>query len=243
MQNGLYVSVFYHQLKTTQQSGAKKEIIKKRELNVKVVAINGSPHKNGNTHQAIEIALNVLESSGIQTEIIHVGNKPLSGCIACNQCVKNKNNQCDLKDDVINPALTSMIDADGLILASPVHFSGIAGTMKCFLDRVFRVASTNGSLFRHKVGISIVTDRRAGGVSTLDQLNHYLNYAEIFVPSGNYWSVVFGTAPGEIHEDIEGIQTIKMLAQNMGWLMKAIKSTNDPLPILETKTPFSYIRK
>jgi multimeric flavodoxin WrbA len=210
---------------------------------VKVVAINGSPHKNGNTHQAIEIALKVLESDGIQTEIIHVGNKPLSGCIACNQCSKLKNKQCDLKDEVINPALTSMLEADGLIIASPVHFSGIAGTMKCFLDRVFRVASTNGSLFRHKVGISIVTDRRAGGVATVDQLNHYLNYAEMFMPSGNYWSVVYGAAPGEIHEDIEGIQTIKVLAKNMGWLMKAMKSASESLPALEAKTPYSYIRK
>lgn len=210
---------------------------------MKVVAINGSPHQNGNTYQAIRVALEVLEKDGIETEVIHVGTQPLIGCIACNQCVKNMNRQCAVKDKVVNQSIEKIQNADGIILASPVHFAGIAGTMKCFLDRVFRVVSVNGSLLRHKVGMSLVTDRRAGGVSTFDQLNHYLNYAEIFMPSGNYWTVVYGMAPGEIQEDVEGLQTIRTVAKNMSWLLQTMKTNLPPLPESEPKALFSYIRK
>ncbi len=135
-------------------------------------------------------------------------------------------------------------ESDGVILGSPVYFSGIAGTFKCFLDRAFLVASVNGGMFRHKVGVAVVADRRSGGVSTFDQLLHYLHYAEMIVPSSNYWNVVFGMNPGEVLKDEEGMQIMRILGKNMAWTLKLIENGNSIIskPDKEAKIFTNFIR-
>lgn len=190
---------------------------------MKVVAFNGSPKKEGNTYHAIRLVAEELDKEGIEVEIVHVGDKIIRGCRACNSCVKTMNEKCIINDEV-NGWIQKMKEADGIILASPVHYSGIGGTMKSFLDRAFYVTSVNNSMLRHKVGAAIVAVRRSGGVTTFDQLNHFLHYSEMAVPTTNYWNVIHGTAPGEALQDGEGVQIMTVLGQNMAWLLKLIEN-------------------
>ncbi len=190
---------------------------------MKVVAFNGSPNKEGNTFHAIKMVTAELEKAGIDVEIVHVGNKVIRGCLACGSCAKNQNEKCVVNDEV-NEWIQKMKEADGIILGSPVHYSGISGTMKSFLDRAFYVAGSNGSMFRHKVGAALVAVRRSGGLPAFEQLNHYINYSEMLMPASNYWNVIHGTAPGEAEQDGEGKQIMAVLGRNMAWLMKLVES-------------------
>lgn len=210
---------------------------------MKVVAFNGSPNKEGNTWNALKMVTTELEANGIETEIVHVGNKAIRGCVACCQCVKNKNEQCVQVGDEVNEWVQNMKQADGIILGSPVHYSAIGGTMKSFLDRAFFVTGVNDSMLRHKVGASVVAVRRSGGLPTFDQLNNFLNYAEMLIPTSNYWNVIHGRTPGEVLQDLEGVQIMRVLGKNMAWLMKLVehgKGTITP-PEREPKTMFSFI--
>ncbi|MDR1198862.1 MAG: flavodoxin family protein [Prevotellaceae bacterium] len=190
---------------------------------MKVVAIQGSPRKNGNTFFALSVIKNALNAEGIDFEIIDIGGRHIRGCLACNKCYENRDGKCVITNDILNDAVAKMKDADGIILASSVYYSGIAGTMKCFLDRAFYVASVNGRWFRHKAGASIVAVRRTGGSMTFNSLNHYLNISEMLIPSSNYWNVIHGLAPGDAAKDEEGIRIMQILAQNMAWLLKMSK--------------------
>jgi len=189
---------------------------------MKVVAFNGSPNKKGNTYNAIETVATELEKEGI--EIVHVGNKLIRGCIACGGCSRNQNERCILEKDEVNEWIQKMKEADGIILGSPVYYSAIAGTMKSFLDRAFFVATSNGGMFRNKVGASVVAVRRSGGIPVFDQLNNYINYSEMIMPTSNYWNVAYGTAPGEVMQDKEGMQIMRVLGKNMSWVMKLVES-------------------
>ncbi len=210
---------------------------------VKVVAFNGSPKKEGNTYHAIKLVAQELEKENIEVEIVHVGNKAIRGCTACNACGKNKNGRCIIEEDEVNQWIEKMKEADGIILGSPVYFSAIGGTMKSFLDRAFYVAST-GSLLRHKVGASVVAVRRSGGIPTFNQLNNYINYAEMLMPSSNYWNVIHGRAPGEIVGDEEGKQIMRILGKNMAWLMKLVENGKEIVkePERENKIYTNFIR-
>ncbi|CUH94733.1 hypothetical protein P22_0799 [Propionispora sp. 2/2-37] len=190
---------------------------------MKVVAFNGSPKKEGNTYSAIQMVAQELEKENISVEIVHVGNKAVRGCLACNHCAKNLNEQCVINTDSVNEWIQKMKEADGIILGSPVYYSAIAGTMKAFVDRAFYVCAANNQLLRHKVGTSVVAVRRSGGIPTFDQLNHYFTISEMLVPSSNYWNVIHGTEPGETEQDEEGKLIMKVLGQNMAWLLKLIE--------------------
>ena len=208
---------------------------------MKVIAINGSPKAEGNTHQALTIVSQQLEEEGISTEIIHIGDKNIHGCVACGGCFRNKNEKCVI-DDEVNKIIQKMKIADGIIIASPVYYASIAGTMKCFLDRAFYVAGSNGGLFRHKVGASVVVARRSGEVATFDHLNHYFTLAEMFVTSSNYWNVIHGRDPGEVLKDEEGIQIMRVLGKNMAFLIKLLHNNSVPLPEKEAKIMTNFIR-
>ncbi|MFA6850539.1 MAG: flavodoxin family protein [Selenomonadaceae bacterium] len=211
---------------------------------MKVVAFNGSPNKNGNTYEAIKTVANELEKNDIEVEIVHVGNKVIRGCLACGGCGRNMNEKCVIDTDEVNEWIQKMKQADGIILGSPVHYSAIAGTMKSFLDRAFLVTSVNGGMLRHKVGASVVAVRRAGGMPTFDQLNNYLNYAEVVIPTSNYWNVVFGRAQGEAKQDQEGQQIMSVLGENMAWIMKLIEYGKDhvKVPAGKEKIYMNFIR-
>lgn len=211
---------------------------------MKVAAFNGSPNAQGNTFQSLEIVAGVLRQQGIEVETVHVGNKNIRGCLSCGKCFKNRNRQCSVNDDA-NEFILKAADADGILLGSPVHFTGIGGTMKSFLDRMFYVNGANGNMFRHKVGAAVVAVRRAGGMPALDTLNHYLQYAEILMPTSNYWNVAYGAAPGEIEQDEEGKQILTILGDNMAWLMKLVEAGKNtvPAPAQRKKIYTNFIRR
>jgi len=197
---------------------------------MKVVAINGSPHKAGNTYQALQLVGSKLEENGIEFEIIHVGNKAVRGCMACGKCQKTQDDKCGITTDPLNEWIQTIKNADGIILSSPVYYSGVAGTMKCFLDRLFYVSGSNGNFFRHKVGAAVVAVRRTGGSATLDSLNHYLSYSEMMLATSSYWNIIHGTSPGEALQDGEGVQIMETLGKNMAWQLNMREMTKDSLP-------------
>jgi|ADurb_H2B_01_Slu_FD_contig_21_995142_length_1279_multi_11_in_0_out_0_2 multimeric flavodoxin WrbA len=209
-----------------------------------VIGINGSPHGDGNTFTALSIAGEIFKQNRIDYEIFNVGMKAVQGCTGCNACGKNKNEECIFTKDVVNEGIQKIKNADGIILASPVHFSGIGGNMKSFLDRAFYVAGANEGLFRHKVAASLVAVRRSGGVATVDQLNHYITYSEMVMATGNYWNVIHGRKVGEAEQDTEGAQAIEVTAENMVWLMRLIENgrTVIPEPHPYKKTYMHFIR-
>ncbi len=211
---------------------------------MKVVAFNGSPRKNGNTACSLNTVLAELENTGIETEMIHVGKENIHGCRACFTCSKNKNEQCALESDPVNEWIQKMKKADGILLGSPVYFSGVSGTMKSFLDRAFFVISVNNSMLRHKIGASVVAVRRSGGLPTMNSLNHYITYSEMIMPCSNYWNVAHGMNPGEMEQDGEGKQIMEVLGKNMAWLMKVIEVGKQKVPAPEkaAKTLTNFIR-
>ena len=211
---------------------------------MKVLAINGSPKKEGNTYHALKMVGDELLESGIEFEILHVGHKLIHGCIACGKCTENKDEKCNIKTDDLNLWIQQMKEADGIILGSPVYCSGIAGTMKCFLDRLFYVSGANGNLLRHKVAAAVVAVRRTGGSSTLDGLYHYLTYAEMIVATSRYWNVIHGRTPNEVIQDGEGVQIMHVLGKNMAWLLKMKEATSGTIqaPVPEKKVTTNFIR-
>lgn len=210
---------------------------------MKVVAFNGSPHQEGNTYHAIKLVIDELEKEGIETEIVHVGNKKIRGCTACGYCAKERNERC-VFDDEVNEWIQKMKEADGIILGSPVHYAAMAGTMKSFLDRAFFVASVNGGMLRRKAGAAVVAVRRSGGVATFSQLNNYINYSEMVMPTSNYWNVIHGMNPGEALQDGEGVQIMRVLGKNMAWVMKLVENGKGAVkePEAEDKVFTNFVR-
>lgn len=211
---------------------------------MKVMAFNGSPKAEGNTFRALNMVTEQLEKEGIETQIIHVGNKAIRGCTACGQCRNNQDEKCVLPGDEVNDWLQLMKQADGLLLGSPVHYAAMGGTMKCFLDRAFYVSGVNGGLLRHKVGAAVVAVRRSGGLPAFNQLNNFLLYAEMLIPTSNYWNVIHGTSPGEVTQDQEGMQIMRVLGKNMAWLMKLVEHGKGKItpPEPEAKTFTCFVR-
>ena len=211
---------------------------------MKVIAINGSPKKNGNTFQSLEMIGEELKNNGIEFEVLHIGNEQIRGCLACGKCGQNKNLKCVIEDNIVNDALLKLKDADGIILGSPVYYMGIAGTMKSFLDRLFYVVGANGGLFRHKVGAAMVAVRRSGGSVTFNSLNHYLHFSEMIIASSNYWNIIHGRLPGEVEQDEEGKQIMRVLGKNMAWILKMKEASANLIeePQREQKIATHFIR-
>jgi multimeric flavodoxin WrbA len=211
---------------------------------MKVIAINGSPNKEGNTYHSLRLVGNEIIENGIEFEILHVGNKMIHGCIACRKCADNKNERCDIKTDDLNIWIQKIKNADGIVIGSPVYYSGIAGTLKCFLDRLFFVSGSNGNMFRHKVSAAVVAVRRTGGSVTFDSINHYLTYAEMIVATSCYWNVIHGRNAGEVIQDSEGVQVMRVLGKNISWILKIKEATANMIepPLLEPKIITNFIR-
>lgn len=208
---------------------------------MKVIAINGSPHKKGNTYQALELMTKELRSQGLDTEIINIGGNSIHGCIGCGYCNTSEHHHCVFNDDNVNEISDKMRAADGIILSSPTYYAGIAGTMKCFLDRVFYSSSR---YFKYKVATSISVVRRAGGVDVVHQLNNYINLAQMVIPPSQYWTTAYGMSEGEILKDLEGVQTLQKNARSMAWLIKVIDANKDtiPFPTEEKRVMTNFIR-
>jgi multimeric flavodoxin WrbA len=189
---------------------------------MKVVAFSGSARKDGNTAILINNVLQELEKEGIGTELIQLAGKKIRGCLACMKCFENKDQRCVNKDDVLNECLEKMLEADGIILGSPTYFSNVSTEIKALIDRSGLVAIANGHMFKRKVGAAVVAVRRAGSVSVFDAINHFFFINQLIVPGSIYWNMGFGLEKGEVEKDEEGIQTMKVLGENMAWLLKKL---------------------
>ncbi|MCL2620806.1 MAG: flavodoxin family protein [Defluviitaleaceae bacterium] len=206
---------------------------------MKVIGINGSPNEKGGTFHSLTQVCNALEKDGVATEILHIGKHTFHGCKHCGQCFKNKDRKCVLDDD-FNTLATKIYEADGIIIGSPVHFAGMSGVLKTFLDRLFYVSTANGNLFYQKVGAAVTSVRRSGGVTTVDSMNHYLQYSGMMMAASNYWNVVHGNGGDQVLRDTEGMQIMSVLGEQMAWMLRIRKEGNPPAP--QKKVYMNFIR-
>lgn len=205
---------------------------------MKVLLINGSPRKDGNTAIALNEMIKVFEKEGIETEIMHIGHKDIRGCIACGKC--RQLGKC-VFDDIVAEAGEKLAQADGLVVGSPVYYASANGTVTSFMDRLFY---SNRSDLRMKVGAAVAVARRGGQTTTFDQLNKYFTISGMPVASGQYWNGVHGSLPGEAGQDSEGLQQMRTLAANMAFLMKSIALGKEKYGLPEKEAPerMNFIR-
>ena len=189
---------------------------------MKVLAINGSPRKNGNTAQLIDEVFKVLQTYDVETEQVQVGGELIRGCNACYVCKKKADKKCHNDEDLINPLIEKMIEADGIIMASPTYFSNVSAELKAVIDRTGVVNRANGFMFQRKAGAAIVAARRAGQVAAFDAINHYFLACQMIVPGANYWNMGLGKDKGDVQNDTEGLENMQNLGENMAWLLKRI---------------------
>jgi multimeric flavodoxin WrbA len=189
---------------------------------MKVTAFNGSARKDGNTAIMLNVALEELNKQGIETELYQLAGKQIHGCIACYKCMENKDRRCAVKKDVANECIEKMLASDGILLGSPTYFADITTEMKALIDRAGLVARANGNMFKRKVGAAVVTARRGGCVHAFDSMNHFFLIGEMIIPGSDYWNMGFGLAPGDVKKDAEALATMKILGENMGWLLQKL---------------------
>ena len=190
---------------------------------MKVLLINGSPKKDGNTFTALSEVAKEIEKAGVETEFFHIGKDAVHGCIGCGTCYKTK--ECVFKDDALPALLEKVETADGIVIGSPTYFAGPNGALCALLDRAFYSAADK---FRYKPGAAIAVCRRGGSSATLDRLNKYITYTEMPLVTSQYWNLVFGATPGQALEDAEGLQTMRTLGKNMAEMVKKVNHTNWP---------------
>jgi multimeric flavodoxin WrbA len=189
---------------------------------IKVVALNGSARKGGNTAILLRCVLKELENEGIETELIELSGATIHGCLACRKCSQNKDRRCAQKGDMGNALIDKMTEADGILLGSPTYVADVTPEIKALMDRACLVSKANGGLFRRKVGAAVVAVRRAGAIHAFDALNHFFLISEMIIPGSNYWNIGYGREIGDVERDEEGMQTMKTQGQNMAWLLKKI---------------------
>ena len=205
---------------------------------MKVLIINGSPRQNSNTSIALAQMEKVFLKNGIETEIVQIGAKEIRGCISCGYCYKN--GKCSI-DDIVNEIAPKFEQCDGLVIGSPVYYASANGTLISFLDRLFYSSSFDKTM---KVGAAIAVARRGGLSSTFDELNKYFTISGMPVASSQYWNSVHGRAPGDAEQDLEGLQTMRTLAENMSFLIKSIALGKEKygLPEKEKRISTHFIR-
>ena len=186
---------------------------------MKVVAFNGSPREKGNTYQSLRIVLTALEQEGIETEIVQLGGLTLSGCRACGACRSVKEPRCLQPDDGMNSFIQKILEADGVIIGSPVYFGNVTPEVKALIDRV---GYTTGSRLKNKVGCAVVAVRRAGSNFTYAAINFFFGIKQMIIPTSSYWNMTLARAEGEVQQDEEGIKTFTTLGENMAWLLQKV---------------------
>jgi multimeric flavodoxin WrbA len=186
---------------------------------MKVLLINGSPHKEGCTYTALKEVAGALEANGVETRIHHIGTKAVFGCTACSKCIEL--GRCALNDDAYNELLDLCLEADGIVIGSPVYYAGANGSLCALLDRIFFSA---GGRLRYKPGAAVVSCRRGGASAAFDRLNKYFTISQMPVVSSQYWNSVHGFTSEDVKKDLEGLQTMRVLGSNMAWILKSIQA-------------------
>jgi multimeric flavodoxin WrbA len=190
---------------------------------MKVVAFNGSPRRKGNTEILISEVFKILEKEGIETEMVQVGNKLVHGCTACGKCREIQDGKCHIKNDHLNFCIEKMVEADGIIIGSPVYFADVTPEIKALIDVAGYVTRANNHLLKRKIGAAVIAVRRGGALHAFETINNFFLINQMIVPGSSYWNFAFGRNPGEVLNDEEGMQTIKTLAENMAWLLERLK--------------------
>ena len=206
---------------------------------MKVILVNGSPHEKGCTNRALTEVENTLKKEGIETEILWLGTAPLSGCKACLACMKT--GVCSISDKV-NELAPKLLEADGLVFGSPVHYAAASGAIASFMDRLFY---SYGKRLAGKPACAVFSCRRGGASASFDQLNKYFTICSMPVVSSQYWNMVHGNTPEEVKQDLEGLQTMRTLGRNMAWLLRCIeegKKAGFDFPKHEEKIATNFIR-
>jgi multimeric flavodoxin WrbA len=191
---------------------------------MKVVAVNGSARKEGNTAILLDTVLAELSKEGIETERVALAGKPIQGCIACYKCFKKKDGTCAVEKDFFNECYQKMKDADGILLGSPTYFADVSSSTRALIERAGFVSRANNYLLKGKTGAGVVAVRRAGSIQALTSLNLFFLYNQMVVPGSSYWNMAVGMNPGDVQKDAEGMQTMIDLGTNMAWLMKKLKA-------------------
>ena len=204
---------------------------------MKVLLINGSPKKEGNTFIALSEIATALKGDGIETQIISIGNKAVQGCIACNKC--EELGKCAFNDELYNTIRECLSNADGLIIGTPVYYAGPNGSLCALLDRIFYSCP---ELLEYKLGASVAVCRRGGASAAFDRLNKYFTMSNMPVVPSQYWNIIHGLMPGEVAKDAEGLQTMRTLGRNMAWMLKNLKSNTAPCPEPEAPQVTNFIR-
>ncbi len=206
---------------------------------MKVLLVNGSPHRQGCTFTALSEIAATLEKHNIATEIFHIGVKAIHGCTACGACAES--GYCIFKDDTVNHAIDLFKEADGIIVGSPVYYAGPNGALCAFLDRVFFMKSRP---YAYKPAAAVVSCRRGGASASFDRLNKYFTISSMPLVSSQYWNAVHGTTPEEVRQDAEGLQIMRTLGNNMAWLLKCIEAAEGkvPFPVPEAPARTNFIR-
>ena len=195
------------------------------------LAICGSPRKNGNTATLLRAALEPLRQSGWETELFELAGKKITGCRSCGTCIRKRNGECAIKNDLLHEELfPRMLKADAILIGSPTYFAGITPELKAVIDRAGFVALANGGVFAGKIGAAVVAERRGGAIHVYDTINHFFLISEMLVPGSTYWNLGFGTIPGEVAHDREAMENMNNLGRTIAWLGNAVSSCTLPFP-------------
>ncbi len=190
---------------------------------MKVLGINCSPRKGGNTELLIKEAFKALEKEGIKTEFFQLGGKKVNGCIACMKCRKKLDGRCHQKNEVINECIEKMVKADAIIIGSPVYHADISADTKALIEVSSYSLRAAGNPLKYKPGAAIIAVRRAGAIHAFDSINHFFLINEMIIPGSSYWNIGIGREKGEVLKDEEGMKTMRVLGENMAWLLQKIK--------------------
>lgn len=209
-------------------------------LSMKVLLINGSPRKSGNTFTALSEIARTLGSEGIDSEIVWIGNKPVRGCIACGMCKTRNNGQCVFDDDVCNAISAKFAEADGFVFGSPVYYGQPNGALLSIMQRAF---FSNGAQVQNKPAAVVTICRRGGATAAFEALQMPLQMMNMPVATSQYWNIAYGREPGQVELDTEGMQTMRTLAHNLAWMIKGLRGEHAPeTPAREEWQPMHFIR-
>lgn len=186
---------------------------------MKVLAINGSPRKDGNTAMLLRTVLAEIEAAGIETELVQLHGKELHGCTGCMQCWKKKDGHCAITKDGLNDLLEKIWSAKGLLIGSPTYFADVTSNVKSLIDRAGMVAMANDGALARKLGAAVVAVRRGGAIHVFDSINHFFGISQMLVVGSSYWNIGRGLEPGDVAQDEEGLLTMKNLGKNMSWAL------------------------
>ncbi len=189
---------------------------------LKITAFNGSSRKDGNTAILLNTALAELAQRGFATELVQLAGRPLRGCTGCGGCFKNKDKRCVLPDDGLNGYIEKMTGSAGILIGSPTYFADVSSETKALIDRSGFVSMANGGLFKRKAGAAVIAVRRGGAVHAFDTINHFFTISQMIIPGSNYWNVGIGRNPGDVEKDEEGLATMRVLGENMAWLLSKL---------------------